>query len=206
MLKKDIRAFFKAIRRQDCAFIVSQLDAIPELLTARSVGAPKADDGQSSLQVALKVRAFEIVEHLVACGADVNFRETSQVNEWTAPVLHDAIRALGWTSHTMDRTQQQFERAFRVFRLLLSKGADPNGTDSYGNTCFCRAGLDARTFILHPAADLESGIVVAQFRRIVAALVTAGGDLNARGQRGTVVREAFEEKGLGQFRLLADIP
>jgi hypothetical protein len=45
------------------------------------------------LQVAFKAGQFAIATLLIEHGADVNFQESSLVNEWTAPVLHDAVRA-----------------------------------------------------------------------------------------------------------------
>lgn len=78
-------------------------------------------------------------------GADVNFTEESEINEWKAPVLHDALRAAAfsaWDGSIGD--QDDFRKTIGLLKKLFQHGANPNTIDSYGNNCLLRALLDAR--------------------------------------------------------------
>jgi ankyrin repeat protein len=87
-----VNAFFNAIRKGDLEQVAALIAADKAYLTVCRAP-PKKDDGQSGLQVAFKAGQFAIATLLIEQGADVNFQESSLVNEWTAPVLHDAVRA-----------------------------------------------------------------------------------------------------------------
>lgn len=53
---------------------------------------PKKDNGQSPLQVALKIGAYDIIDYLIKNNADVNFMEAEDDDPGLrCPVLHDAI-------------------------------------------------------------------------------------------------------------------
>src|SRR5687767_13428302 len=103
MTKKDIKIFFKAVSDGDISQVSQLLDKNLEYLNVCNVAPPKKDDGQSALQVAFKTGNFEVAKLLIDKGADVNFIETSEINEWTAPVLHDCIRATIFNSYTLQR-------------------------------------------------------------------------------------------------------
>lgn len=47
----------------------------PEFVSCISTPPPKKEQGQSPLQVAIKVDAFDIAYYLIEKGADVNFME-----------------------------------------------------------------------------------------------------------------------------------
>ena len=102
MLRKDVREFIKAIRNHDNATASRMLQESPDLITAIATSPPKKDDGQSPLQIAFKTGNFEIAELLLSKGADPNYHEESEVSEWTAPVLHDAIRAAFFSTKTLE--------------------------------------------------------------------------------------------------------
>ena len=132
MKKKDIKAFFKAIRDRNLQKVTELITCDKEYLTACNFAPPKKDDGQSGLQVAFKTGNFDIAQFLIDQGADLNFMEKSDVNEWTAPVLHDCIRATIYNSFTLRKDTAKFDHAFSILQLMLKKKADPNAIDSYG--------------------------------------------------------------------------
>src|SRR6266478_6497225 len=90
--KKDVKAIVAAIRDGDLPAVRALIEATPELVGATASAPPKKDDGQSPLQIALKCGQSAIADYLIDRGADVNFIEASEINEWRVPVLHDAIR------------------------------------------------------------------------------------------------------------------
>jgi ankyrin repeat protein len=145
-------------------------------LNVCNVAPPKKDDGQSGLQVAFKKGNFDVAKLLIEKGADVNFMETSKINEWTAPVLHDSIRATIFNSYTVQKDTSKFDRAFSLLQLMLDKKANPNSVDSYGNNCLHRAIMDSRQMIDNPSADLANGILLQQFRKVFKELVASGAD------------------------------
>ena len=89
MLKREIRGFFKAIRSRNLEHVVAMVNRKPELINSCYPAPPVKDNGQSPLQVAFKIGEFDIASFLIKNEADVEFKEESAINEWTAPVLHD---------------------------------------------------------------------------------------------------------------------
>lgn len=176
MTKKEIKAFFKAIRDSDIHEIRELLNSNSEYLTVCNTSPPKKDDGQSGLQLAFRTGNFEIAELLIERGADVNFIETSLVNEWSVPVLHDGIRSTLFNSYTLQKDTEHFDKAFFLLQNMLDNNANPNSTDSFGNTSLHRALMDARQMIDNPKADVENGILIEQLQRVFAALIKAGAD------------------------------
>jgi hypothetical protein len=81
MLKKDINAFFKAVRSGDIEQVAALVTIDKAYLTVCRAAPPKKDDGQSGLQVAFKAGQSATATLLVEQGADVNFQESSMVNE-----------------------------------------------------------------------------------------------------------------------------
>lgn len=140
------KKFFTAIRQWDLALVEEFLAKKTELVSARAKQPPKKDDGQSPLQVALKISAFDIANLLLDKGADVNFIEADDCyNEWRSPVLHDAIRCavnntrwnvnweIGNRGLEVHHTQEEAEAAYDLLKRLLDKGADVQARDSFGN-------------------------------------------------------------------------
>ena len=178
MKKKDIKTFFQAIRNRDLQKVKELVVSDKEYLTATNFAPPKKDDGQSGLQVAFKTGNFDIAEFLVEQGADVNFIETSDINEWKAPVLHDCIRATVFNSYTLQKDTTQFDKAISLLKGLLLRNADPNAVDSYGNNCLNRALLDAQQMLNNPNTDFSNGILLQQLRTVFGELIKAGADPN----------------------------
>lgn len=202
MKKKDIKIFFQAIRAGDLQQVKDLVKQDPAYLTATNFAPPKKDDGQSGLQVAFKTGQFAIASFLIQEGADVNFIETSDINEWRAPVLHDCIRATIFNSYTLERDPAKFQVAISLLQLMLEKGANPNAADSYGNNCLNRAILDARQMIDHPQADLGNGILIDQIRTVFQILVKGGADPDAFYAGRSSAREDLERFRLETYHFI----
>ena len=70
-----MKKLFTAIRKCDLDNVKAILEKSPNLISCVSTGAPKKDEGQSPLQVALKASSSEIINYLLDMGADINFME-----------------------------------------------------------------------------------------------------------------------------------
>ncbi|MBN2877901.1 MAG: ankyrin repeat domain-containing protein [Bacilli bacterium] len=185
MLKKEIKSIFKAIRNQDFNLVKKLIDEKPELINACNFSPPKKDDGQSPLQVAFKVGQFEIAELLISKGANVNFIEQSTVNEWTAPVIHDCIRAIIFS--TLFEPNERFEYGLKILNQMILNGADVNAEDSYGNNCLHRAILDSRQVVTHP--DVNISLAPTQLKQVFDTLTQTG----ANPDQGTDNRSTAKE-------------
>jgi hypothetical protein len=84
MTNKDIKVFIQAIRDSNVQKVSELINTNKEYVNICSVSPPKKDDGQSGLQVAFKTGNFDIAKLLIEQGADVNFLEKSDINDWTA--------------------------------------------------------------------------------------------------------------------------
>ena len=177
--KKDINALFKNIRNRNNEDAKELLSQIPELVNSCRKAPPKKDDGQSPLQVAFKTGNFEIADYLIDLGAYINFIDSSEINEWNMPVLHDALRAAVFTSTHKGYRKQDFESALRLLNKLLNLGANPNTEDSYENTPTVRALLDSRQVINSDPSFPESisdSELEAALRQVFFELYKAGAD------------------------------
>lgn len=154
-IKEDkMKKLFTAIQKNDYSAVTTLLDRLPELINCVHQGSPKKYDGQSPLQVALKIADCKMVRLLLAYNPDVNFMEGEPcANMWRAPVLHDAInRAImsaRWNINRSDvlevfNSKEQADEGFNILKFMLEKGADVNAKDSYGNAGMDRACLQAR--------------------------------------------------------------
>ncbi|MFT3822895.1 MAG: hypothetical protein QM731_03200 [Chitinophagaceae bacterium] len=201
MTKKDIKAFFKAITDGDLNKVSELLHSNKEYLTVCNIAPPKKDDGQSGLQVAFKTGNFDIARLLIDSGADTDFMDASEVNEWNAPVLHDCIRATVFNSYTIQKDTNRFDKAFYLLQLMLDKHADPNSTDSYGNNCLHRAIMDSRQMIDNPGADLTNNILLPQLRKVFKVLITAGADINLGNEKRPDAASMIKGFSLEQYQL-----
>jgi ankyrin repeat protein len=170
-------------------------------LSICNVAPPKKDDGQSGLQVSFKTGNFEVAKLLIDKGANVNFMETSEINEWTAPVLHDCIRATIFNSYTLQRDTKQFDKAFSLLELILSKKADPKSTDSYGNNCLHRALLDTRQMLDNPSTDFSNDILIKQLKSVFLQLIKAGADIKQSSDNRDSAEELYLNFNLDKYKL-----
>lgn len=137
-----MKKLFKAIRNEDLEEVKAILQKKPEAIACVSTPPPKKDIGQSPLQVAVKIGAFDIAYYLIEQGADVNFmEEEAEVVTLRTPVLHDAIRTV-LQSLCYGRIDDS-EQGLLLTKTLLEKGADPNRCASNGfaalDTCVAEA-------------------------------------------------------------------
>jgi ankyrin repeat protein len=201
MTKKDIKNFFKAVSDGDINKVSELLNKNSEYLSICNVAPPKKDDGQSGLQVSFKTGNFEVAKLLIDKGANVNFMETSEINEWTAPVLHDCIRATIFNSYTLQRDTKQFDKAFSLLELILSKKADPKSTDSYGNNCLHRALLDTRQMLDNPSTDFSNDILIKQLKSVFLQLIKAGADIKQSSDNRDSAEELYLNFNLDKYKL-----
>ena len=171
--------FFQAIRQRDITLVRSLIGAKPELVHTVASAPPKKDDGQSPLQVAFKTGNLDIAHLLLDNGADVNFIEKSSVHEWRAPVLHDALRAAAFLAPKEGEEANKFHEAMVALKRLIELGANPNATDSYGNSALIRAFLDSRIRLssssMYPHGISDESLYQS-LRQIFTVLIAAGAD------------------------------
>jgi ankyrin repeat protein len=201
MTKKDIKIFFKAISDGDYNRVSELLDNSSEYLTINNFSPPKKDDGQSGLQVAFKTGNFDIAKLLIDKGSDINFKETSEINEWTSPVLHDCIRATIFNSYTIQKDTTKFDKAFSLLKLMLSKNADPKSIDSYGNNCLHRTIMDARQMLNNPNTDFTNGILIRQLQKVFNELIISGADIKQSNENRESAEELYMNFNLDKFDL-----
>lgn len=125
---------FKDIRHSDIeavrAAISKNGSVVNEVYNAK---APKKDIGQSPLQVAIKCGEFEIIELLLAKGADPDFMEDPALvppHSVCMSVLHDAI--IGVFSALCYKQYSHSEKYRNLIKILLENGANPNRKTSSG--------------------------------------------------------------------------
>ncbi len=215
-----MKNLFTAIRHNDLEKVKQFLEKNPALIACTAKQPPKKDDGQSPLQVALKTGNFDIAEYLLSLGADVTFMEDEACcNEWRAPVLHDAITATvmcsRWNVNSpiygglkVCSTQEKSDRAFEILKKIIALGADTNAKDSYGNSCLCRACLQARQ-ILPSYNHIEQKLfdnriitkeLTADLSRIFDLLIKSGADINyVKPSLGRTVKEMYKNEPVARF-------
>ncbi len=208
-----MKKLFTAIRKNDIDTVKAILEKSPELVSCVSVGAPKKDEGQSPLQVALKASSSEIISYLLDMGADINFMEGADCgNPWRAPVIHDAInRAImcsRWNVNRQDglevfSTKEMADEAFLILERIVSSGADVNAKDSFGNACLGRACLQARQIL--PTVNDNFRVLTAELKsdisRIFKLLIESGADMDYIKPNGTgkTYIEDYGAETLGMF-------
>ena len=126
-----MKKLFKAIRQDKIEEVKSMIEKNPALVNCVATPPPKKDNGQSPLQVAVKIGAFEIIDYLMEHNADVNFMEAEDgVLGLRCPVLHDAIRTV-LDSLCYGKIDVS-DKGMEVVEKLLKGGADPNKRASNG--------------------------------------------------------------------------
>ena len=200
MTKKNVNDFFVAIRNHNNDEVLNFINSNSEFLKAIRQGLPKKDCGQNGLQVAFKVGNFEIAEKLINKGSDVNHIATNK-DEWNLPVLHSSIIATFYQTNTISNELENFETAFRILNLMLEKGADVNGIDSYGNNSLMRALLDSKKFIDHP--DYNDNLkTLDQIRRIFKLLIEFGADIEYSNEKRPKLTQRIKDFEMEKYNLI----
>ncbi len=215
-----MKNLFTAIRHNDLEKVKQLLEKNPALIACTAKQPPKKDDGQSPLQVALKTGNFDIAEYLLSLGADVTFMEDEACcNEWRAPVLHDAITAAvmcsRWNVNSpiygglkVFSTREKADRAFDILKKIIALGADTNVKDSFGNSCLCRACLQARQILpsySHIHQKLHDNRIVtkeltADLARIFKLLLKKGADRDYIAPNfGRTLTEMYKNEPVARF-------
>lgn len=136
-----MQKLFTLLRQGNIEELKRILAEKPEEISSKSGATPKKDQGQSLLQVALKTGQLEIAEYLLEVGIDVNFMEEEDDDPGLrVPVLFDAVTATTDSLcanqfSTPDEVKEKFnnsDRAFAIFRSMVSRGADVNKRTSNG--------------------------------------------------------------------------
>lgn len=200
MTKKNINNFFVAIRNHNNTDVLNFITSNSEFINVVRPGLPKKDCGQNGLQVALKVGNFEIAEELIKKGTDVN-HIADNTDEWNLPVLHSCIIATFYQTNTISDELENFETSFRILKLMLEKGADPNGIDSYGNNSLMRALLDAKKFIDHPNFKEELK-TLEQTRRIFRLLIEFDADIEYSNEKRPKLKDRIKDFGMEKYKLI----
>ena len=209
-----MKKLFTAIQKNDIVTVKALLDKSSNLISCTSKGTPKKYDGQSPLQVALKTASTELINLLLTYHPDVNFMEDeSCVNEWRAPVIHDAInRAImfsRWNCKNINgqtevyNTKEEADESFTILQKIIALGADVNAKDSYGNACMNRACLQARQIL--PRKGSDDRVLTSELRfdlaRIFDLLISSGADMDyiAPNAFGKKYREEYADEPVGEF-------
>jgi hypothetical protein len=205
-----VKALFAEIRQGDTAAVTSRLDRDPALVDAVASAPPKKDDGQSALQVALKSGQFAVADLLLDRGADVNHVDSSEINPWNVPIVHDAIRAAVMSARfgrnralpgappriEITNTSERFEEALGLLTRIIDAGADLNAIDSYGNPASHRAVLDARQIIDEPILPA----LTVDLDRVFALLLAAGADPDWIDPRaGQTIAQRYADDPVARF-------
>ena len=194
-----MKALFKAIRKRDIEKVTSLIEKDPTLVNCKAKQPPKKHDGQSPLQVALKTGNHDIAGFLIEHGADVNYMEEESVNEWRAPVIHDAIRAAVFSSRYsgidgLQSTAEEFALALGCIQRIIEAGAEAGAVDSYGNNCMMRMVMDANQLeISDETTELNEDL-----KQIFALLIQAGGDVHQSTESRKSVVEMFGHRPVGR--------
>lgn len=126
-----MKKLFTAIRQNSLENVTNILEKNPQLVNCMAIAPPKKDEGQSPLQVAIKVGNLTIAQYLIEKGADVNHMEPDNglppTQTYRCPVLFDAIMML------FSRWERQKEQHLQLILQLLQLGADPNKQDNRGS-------------------------------------------------------------------------
>ena len=202
-MKKEIKALFGAIRKHENGTARALLADHPALVNVCASAPPKKDDGQSPLQIAFKTGNFEMAAKLIDLGADIHFMEESQINEWRAPVFHDALRAAAFTARDGKIIAgDHFTSAIALVRRMLNGGVDPNAVDSFGNNSLLRALMDSRQRLsIDPGFPDRVGneSLIRDLREIFQTLIAKGADIHASNPQRESAAAFAREPALKQL-------
>lgn len=178
-----MKKLFKAIRQENIDEVKAIIEKNPELVNCVATPPPKKDNGQSPLQVAIKISAIEIIDYLIENNADVNFMEAEDDDSGLrCPVLHDAIRMA-----IMSLCYKKFDEAdqgLRIVEELLKRGADPNKRASNGYDALNMAISDAEYILEKDIYSASWEKAEQQLMKLFDLLIEAGADFEGWANRG----------------------
>lgn len=194
-----MKKLFKAIRDRNLDEVRAILEKNPEAIDEAATPPPKKDIGQSPLQVAIKIGAFDIARFLMDKGGDANFmEEEAEGTSLRCPLLHDAIRA---ALHSLCYKQiDDSDEAVELVRELCQRGADPNKRASNGfdalNACLNDAELILERKEAYP--DVQD-IAEKQLVRLLDILIEHGADFAGWANRGHFPEPAPMESNKARY-------
>lgn len=178
-----MKKLFKVIRQKNLEEVKAIIEKNPKLVNCVAVPPPKKDNGQSPLQVALKIGAVEIVYYLIENGADVNYMEAEDDDPGLrCPVLHDAVRMV-----MMSLCYQDFDvsdQGLHVVEELLKRGADPNKKASNGFDALNMTISDAEYVLEKEIYSASWEKAEQQLVKLFDLLIQYGADFKAWAKRG----------------------
>lgn len=178
-----MKKLFKAIRQKNFEEVKAIIEKNPEAVNSVAVPPPKKDNGQSPLQVALKIGALEIADYLINNGADINFMEAEDDDPGVrCPVLNDAIRAV-----LMSLCYKNFDESdgsFIIVEKLLERGADPNQRASNGFDALNAAISDAEYILENNIYSISWEKAAQQLVKLFDLLIQYGADFKGWANRG----------------------
>lgn len=175
-----MKKLFKSIRHNDLEEVRVIIEKKPELVSCISTPPPKKDAGQSPLQVAIKVDAFDIAYYLIEKGADVNFMESEECgNKWRMPLLHDCIMgifiSMCYGMSNADISNEQVA----LLKTLLEHGADPNKRNTSDMAALDECVHRASYVLDHENYSDVYDFVEKQLERVLDLLLEHGADIKA---------------------------
>lgn len=203
-----MKKLFKAIRQENLQEVTSIIEKNPQLVNCVATPPPKKDNGQSPLQVAIKIGAIDIINYLIEHGADVNFMEAEDDDPGVrTPVLHDAIRMtlISLCYKQLDKS----DYGLHLVEELLERGADPNKQTSHGFDALNSAICDAE-YILEK--DIYSDVwenAEQQITKLFDILIEYGADFDVWANHGHFPEphpmESNKERYLDDFVAKEDV-
>ena len=178
-----MKKLFKAIRKRNLEEVKAIIEKKPALVNCVATPPPKKDNGQSPLQVAIKIGAVEVVYYLIESGADVNFMEAEDDDPGLrCPVLHDAIRMV-----MMSLCYKKFDESdqgLKIVEELLKRGADPNKKASNGFDALNMTISDAEYVLDNDIYSAAWEKAEQQLVKLFDLLIQYGADFNGWAERG----------------------
>ena len=178
-----MKKLFKAIRQRNLEEVKAIIEKKPALVNCVATPPPKKDNGQSPLQVAIKIGAVEVVYYLIESGADVNFMEAEDDDPGLrCPVLHDAIRMV-----MMSLCYKKFDESdqgLKIVEELLKRGADPNKKASNGFEALNMTISDAEYVLDNDIYSAAWEKAEQQLVKLFDLLIQYGADFNGWAERG----------------------
>lgn len=173
-----MKKLFKAIRHNDLEEVRAIIEKKPELVSCISTPPPKKDAGQSPLQVAIKVDAFDIAYYLIEKGADVNFMESEECgNKWRMPLLHDCIMGIFISMCYGMRNADISNGQVALLKTLLENGADPNKRNTSDMAALDECVHRASYVLDHENYSDVYDFVEKQLERVLDLLLEHGADI-----------------------------